>query len=195
VRTASAKKVLAKYPGIKVVASVAGNWDPGAARTAVAPVIATHHDIDAVLTQDIMAIGIIQAFKAANRPVPKVMTGSYTAGFFREWQKMPDLQSIGVPYTPTMGADALRIVIKLLQGKKLKQSVLSPNEIDSSIKKNALLMPPALAVTKDGKRGSWTPSTMQVISLDEAIKRLKGKPDTYALEAPLTEKSTDGLLT
>lgn len=193
VRVASAKKVLAQYPGIQVLASVAGNWDPGVARTAVAPVIATHPQIDAVLTQDIMATGIIQAFKAANRPIPKIMTGDYTAGFLREWQKMPDLQSIGVPYTPTMGSDALRIVVKLLQGKTLKSSELLPNEIDSSIKHNALLMPPALAVTNDGKRGSWTPSTMQVISLDEAVKRVEGKPDTFALEAPLSEKSLNGL--
>jgi ribose transport system substrate-binding protein len=195
VRTASAKMVLAQYPGIQVLASVAGNWDPGVARTAVAPVLETHPDIDAVLTQDIMATGIIQAFKAANRPIPKIMTGDYTAGFLREWQKMPELQSIGVPYTPTLGADALRIVIKLLQGSKLKPSVLLANEIDPSIKSNSVLMPPALAVTNDGKAGSWTPSTMQVIALDEAVKRVAGKPDTFALEAPLSESSLDGLFT
>lgn len=193
VRVASAKKVLAKYPGIQVLASVPGNWDPGVARTAVAPVIATHPQIDAVLTQDIMATGIIQAFQAAGRPVPNIMTGDYTAAFLRQWAKMPNLKSIGVPYTPTVGSDALKIVIKILQGGKLKQSELLPNEIDPSISNNALLMPPALAVTNDGKSGSWTPSTMQVISLDEAVKRVQGKPDTFALEAPITDSAINGL--
>lgn len=193
VRVASAEKVLAKYPGIQVLASVPGDWNPAVARTAVAPIIATHPVIDAVLTQDIMAGGIIQAFQAANRPVPKIMTGDYTAHFFRLWQKMPQLDSIGVPYTPTVGSDALKIIIKMLQGKKLKSGVLQPNEIDPSIKNNALLMPPALAVTRDGKRGSWTPNTMQVITLDEAVKRLQGKPDTYALQAPMKDSTIDGL--
>jgi ribose transport system substrate-binding protein len=193
VRVQSAKEVLAKYPGIHVLASVPGNWDPGVARTAVAPVIQTHPQIDAVLTQDIMATGIIQAFKAANRPVPNIMTGDYTAAFLREWQTMPNLKSIGVPYTPTVGSDALKIVIKILQGQKLKQSQLLPNEVDPSIKSNALLMPPALAVTNDGKRGSWTPDTMQVISLDEAVKRVAGKPDTFALEAPMAQTSINAL--
>lgn len=193
VRNASVQKILANYPGIKVLASVPGNWDPGVARTAVAPVIAAHPNIDAVLTQDIMAPGIIQAFKAANRPVPKYMTGDYEASFFREWKTMPGFQSIGVPYTTTVGSDALKIVIKLLQGKKLKPSVLSANEINPSLKGNALLMPPALAVTLDGKRGSWTPSTMQVISLQEALNRTAGKPGTWALEAPLSQSTLDGL--
>ncbi len=194
VRTASVKNVLAKYPGIEVVASVPGNWDPGVARTAVAPVLSSHPQIDAILTQDIMATGIIQAFRAANRQLPKVMTGDYTAVFLRLWKsELPDLDSIGVPYTPTVGSDALKIIVKTLQGKKFKDGLLVNNEINPSISANALLMPPALAVTRDGKSGSWTPSTMQVISLDDAIKQVEGKPDTFALEAPITEKSIDGL--
>lgn len=193
VRDASVSKVLAKYPGIKVLASVPGNWDPGVARTAVAPVIAAHPNIDAVLTQDIMAPGIIQAFKAAGQPVPKYMTGDYEASFFREWENMPGFESIGVPYTTTVGSDALKIVVRLLQGDKLKSSVLSPNEINPSLTTNALLMPPALAVTLDGKRGAWTPPTMQVISLQEALNRTAGKPGTYALEAPISQSTLDGL--
>ncbi len=194
VRQASVKKILAKYPGINVVASVAGNWDPGVARTAVAPILSSHPNIDAILTQDIMATGIIQAFRAANRPLPKVMTGDYTAAFLRMWKsELPELISIGVPYSPTVGSDALQIVIEMLQGKKLKDGLLQNNEINPSIVGNALLMPPALAVTRDGKAGSWTPSTMTVISLDEAVKQVEGKPDTFALEAPMSQKSINGL--
>jgi ribose transport system substrate-binding protein len=194
VRQASVKKVLAKYPGIEVVASVPGNWDPGVARTAVAPVLSSHPQIDAILTQDIMATGIIQAFRAASRPLPKIMTGDYTAAFLRMWKTdLPDLQSIGVPYTPTVGSDALKIVIQTLQGKKFKDGLLENNEINPSITHNSLLMPPALAVTRDGKPGTWKPSTMNVMSLDDAVKQVEGKPDTYALEAPITEDAINGL--
>lgn len=194
VRQASVKEVLKKYPGIEIVASVAGNWDPGVARTAVAPVLSSNKQIDAILTQDIMATGIIQAFKAANRPLPKIMTGDYTAAFLRLWKsELTELDSIGVPYSPTVGSDALRIVANMLAGKKLKDGVLQPNEVDATILNNALLMPPALAITRDGQRGSWTPDTMEVISLDEAVKRVDGKPDTFALEAPMTDESINGL--
>jgi ABC-type sugar transport system substrate-binding protein len=194
VRQASADQVLKDFPGIEVVASVAGNWDPGVARTAVEPVLSSNPQIDAVLTQDIMATGIIQAFKSAGRDIPRIMTGDYTCAFLRQWNSdYPDLESIGVPYTPTMGADALRIATHLLAGEKLKPGVLQPNEVDATIKDNALLMPPALAITRDGKPGSWTPDTMQVISLKEAVSRCQGKPDTFALEAPMTDESIDGL--
>lgn len=190
VRTASAKKILAQYPGIHVLASVPGNWDPGVARTNVAPVLASHpQTIDGVLTQDIQAPGIIQAFKAANRPLPRYMTGDYEAEFFHEWATLPNLESIGVPYSTTFGGDALRIVTKILAGGKLKPSVLSANEINPSIKANALLMPPALAVTRDGKRGPWTPPDMKVISLAQALKDVNGKPGTYSLEAPLSQSA------
>ena len=194
VRQDTVKKVLAKYPGIEVVASVAGSWDPGVARTAVAPVLSSKPQIDAILTQDIMATGIIQAFKAANRPLPKLMTGDYTCAFIRQWKnELPDLESIGVPYSPTVGSDALRIVANMLSGKKLKSDALVPNEVDATITNNALLMPPALAITRDGKSGSWTPSTMSTITVDAAVGRCQGKPDTYALEAPITDESINGL--
>ena len=194
VRQESVKLVLAKFPGIHVVASVAGNWDPGVARTAVAPVLSKKPQIDAILTQDIMATGIIQAFKAANQPLPKLMTGDYTCAFIRQWKSdLPDLESIGLPYSPTVGSDALRIVVKMLAGNKLKSDALVANEVDPTIQNNALLMPPALSITRDGKPGAWTPSNMSVITRDEAVTRCQGKPDTYALEAPLTDESISGL--
>lgn len=194
VRQASVDEVLKDNPGIEVVASVAGNWDPGVARTAVEPVLSSNPQIDAVLTQDIMATGIIQAFKSAGRDVPEVMTGDYTCAFLRQWDsEFPTLESIGVPYSPTVGSDALRIVTRLLAGEELRDGVLQPNEVDPTIKDNALLMPPALAITRDGEPGSWTPDTMEVISLEEAVGRCEGKPDTYALEAPMTDESIDAL--
>ncbi len=193
VRTESVKKILEEYPDIEVVASVPGDWDPGKARAAMEPVLATNPQIDGVLQQDIMAPGVIQAFKAAGRPLPKVMTGDYTHTFLKQWKELPELETMGVPYTPTVASDALKIISRLCAGEKLKSGVLQNNEVDPSIKESALLMPPALAITRDGERGEWTPENMEVITLDEALKRVEGKPETFAVEAPITDEEIDAL--
>lgn len=190
-RVQAAKQVLKKYPGIKIVASVPGYWDEGKARQAMATVLSTHHQIDGVLEQDIMGLGVIQAFRAANTPLPKAMTGDYTAGFLKEWKSLPNLVTMGMPYTPTDGSDAMGFAIRLLQGKTIKPEFLTANEIDSSITKNTVRLPLTLAVTRDGKGGAWTPKGMKVISLDDALKQVAGKPDTSSLEAPMSEAEID----
>jgi ribose transport system substrate-binding protein len=190
-RTAAAKQVLAKYPGIKTVATAPGNWDPGVSRQAMAAILSSHSNIDGLLEQDIEGVGVLQAFQSAGVPLPKAMTGDYTRAFLEKWDSLPDLDTIGVPYSPTDGADALGFAVRLLQGKKLKASSLSPNSNNPSIKNNTVLLPPSLAITRDGKAGAWTPSGMNVISLADALKLVAGKASTYAVEAPLSQKQID----
>lgn len=190
-RIKAAKNVLKKYPGIQVIASVPGYWDEAKARQAMANVLASHSQIDGILTQDVMAQGIITAFKSANRKLPRVMTGDYTAGFLRLWKTLPKLESISVPYSPTYGADSMEFAVRLLQGKKLKKSKLSSNPEDPSLK-NTVLLPPRLVVTRKAEKSApWCPPSAECISLDEALKRVKGKPDTYMMEAGLSEKDVD----
>ncbi len=190
-REEAAKKILADYPGIKTIAKAPGDWDQGKARQAMSTILSSHRNIDGVLEQDIMGLGVLQAFESANVTLPKAMTGDYTKGFLDKWKSLPDLVTMGVPYTPTDGADAMGFAIRLLQGKKLKDGTLQPNTSDPSITDNTVKLPPALAITRDGKPGEWTSEGMSVISLDEALKRVQGKPDTFAVEAPLTEDQID----
>jgi len=190
-RQKAAAGVLAKYPGITTVATVPGYWDQGKARQAMSTVLSSHNDINGVLEQDIMGLGVIQAFESAGVALPKYMTGDYTKGFLEKWQSLPQLETMAVPYSPTDGADALNIIVKILQGRQLKPGVLQPNSIDSSITDNTILLPPSLAITRDGKKGSWTPPGMDVISLDEALHRVNGKPETFAVEAPVSEEQVN----
>lgn len=184
-RVKAAQEVLAGAPGIEVIASVPGFWDPAKARTAMANVLATQSQIDGVLMQDVMAEGVIRAFQSSGRDLPKVMTGDYTAGFLRAWASLPDLVSIGVPYSPTNGADSVEFTVRLLQGKKIKQSMLAPNPERQDLR-NAVLLAPSLAITRDGTAGEWTPEGTEVISLSDALARVEGKPDNYTLEAPMS---------
>ncbi|WP_143537897.1 MULTISPECIES: ABC transporter substrate-binding protein [unclassified Rhodococcus (in: high G+C Gram-positive bacteria)] len=189
-RIKAAQEVLNTAPGIEVVASVPGFWDPARARTAMANVLATQTQIDGVLMQDVMTEGVIRAFQSSGRPLPRVMTGDYTAGFLRAWSALPDLVSIGVPYSPTYGADSMEFAVRLVSGRTLKDSSISPNPEREDLR-NAVLLFPSLAITRDGSRGAWTPEGTEVISLEEALKRVDGKPDSYTLEAPMSPEQIE----
>lgn len=134
--------------------------------------------------QDVMAEGVIRAFQSSGRDLPRVMTGDYTAGFLRSWAALPDLMSIGVPYSPTNGADSIEFAVRLLQGRTIRSNMLAPNPEREDLR-NAVLLAPSLAITRDGQPGPWTPEGTEVISLDDALARVDGKPDNYTLEASM----------
>jgi ribose transport system substrate-binding protein len=64
-RDKAAMDVLAKYPGINLLAKANGNWDQAAAQQVMTDLLGSFPNIDGVLTQDGMTLGIIRAFQAA----------------------------------------------------------------------------------------------------------------------------------
>jgi ribose transport system substrate-binding protein len=66
----------AKYPGIKIVGSVHGNWTQTVAQKEVASILPSLPKIDAVVTQGGDGYGTYQAFKAAGRPTPLIIFGN-----------------------------------------------------------------------------------------------------------------------
>jgi ribose transport system substrate-binding protein len=131
-RDQSADKVLAKYPGIKVLAKANGNWDQAAAQQVMTDLLGSFPNIDGVLTQDGMTLGILRAFEAAGRKAPPV-SGETQVAFVKEWKKMKDatgFSTFGVENSPGAACTSLGIGLRLLQGKKLKDSVFAaPNTI------------------------------------------------------------------
>lgn len=67
---------LKKYPGLKVVGEVVGNWDEATAQKAVAGILPSLPKIDAVVDQGGDGYGAIQAFQQAGRPIPMVIMGN-----------------------------------------------------------------------------------------------------------------------
>lgn len=55
-------EVLANYPDIKLIADTSGYWDQTKAKEVATQIIASGQQIDAVITQDGMAFGILSAF-------------------------------------------------------------------------------------------------------------------------------------
>jgi ribose transport system substrate-binding protein len=131
-RDQAAAEALKKYPGIKLLATANGNWDQAAAQQKMTDLLGSFPNIDGVLTQDGMSLGILRAFDAAGRKIPFV-TGETQVAFIKEWKKRKDasgFSTFGVENSPGAVCTSLGIGLRLLQGKKLKESsFVAPNEI------------------------------------------------------------------
>ncbi len=131
-RDQAAMDTLKKYPGIKLLATANGNWDQAAAQQKMTDLLGSFPNIDGVLTQDGMTLGILKAFDAAGRKAP-VVTGETQVAFIKEWKKRKDdsgFSTFGVENSPGAVCTSLGIGVRLLQGKKLKSDVFAaPNDI------------------------------------------------------------------
>lgn len=122
-------EVLAKYPGIKIVATVHGEASQTTAQQAVQGVVRSLPKVDAVFTQgggD--SFGVIQAFKSAGKPVPPVVLGN--AGNELKWwqgqvKKNPGYKTFSEGTMPSQSTIALGVAIDLLQGKQVPKEILN----------------------------------------------------------------------
>jgi len=114
---------IAKYPDIKLLAKVNGNWDPSTAQQVMADTLAAFPKIDAVITQDGQSLGIVKAFQAANRPVP-IMNGEGMIPFMDVWKELKaseGFETIAIANAPGYTSNfCLGIGLRMLQGKTLK---------------------------------------------------------------------------
>ncbi len=133
-RDQAAQAELAKFPGIKVLATANGNWDQAAAQQKMTDLLGSFPNIDGVLTQDGMSLGIIRAFEAAGKPLPPI-TGETQIAFIKEWEKRKQasgFSTIGIENSPGAVNTSLGIGLRLLMGKKLKaSSFAAPNTINT----------------------------------------------------------------
>jgi ribose transport system substrate-binding protein len=111
-----ATDVLAKYPGIHIVAEVYGRWDDSVSQAEVMKVLPAHPRIDGILNQA-GDFGVVQALLNLHRPfVP--MTGEASNGWrlaMLQYQKQ-GLTGISVGDPPTLGAYALKVAVDVLEG-------------------------------------------------------------------------------
>lgn len=164
--------VLAKYPDIKVLGRANGNWDQASSQQVMSDLMASYPEIDGVLTQDGMALGVIQAFEAAGKKVP-VVTGELMMGFVQKWKELKDageFTTYGQNNPPGIGATALGIAVRLLQGKEFNDGVLDGKTFYYPVKDH---------VTND--------------NFDEYYEKYKDEPDAYFIDEWLTEEELDGL--
>lgn len=164
------RRILEKYPGINVLASINADWDQANAQHVMSDLLYTYPNIDGVLTQDGMSLGVLKAYITANRKLPKV-TGETMVGFLRMWKELKtksEFSSFGQNNPPGVSNTALGIAVRILHGQKLKP--LPDNTFYYSVKD---------LVTDE--------------NLEEYFKNNKDKPETYFLDEWLSEKELDNL--
>jgi ribose transport system substrate-binding protein len=124
------RNVLSRYPGLKVVGQVNGNWTESVTQQAVAGLLPSLPQVDAVLSEGNDAGGAMAAFRQADRrPLPLVIMGN-SGQDLREWQQaaaeQPGYQTMSVSSFPSMSSVALWIAYLASQGKKLPNLTYVP---------------------------------------------------------------------
>ena len=133
--------------------------------------LAAYPNIDGVLTQDGMALGVVNAFEAAGRDIP-VVTGELMMGFVQKWNELKPsgFSTYGQNNPPGIGATALGIAVRLLMGKELNDGVLDG-------------MNYFYAVSDHVKNDNF----------DSYYDTYQFKPDAYFIDEWLTEEQLDAL--
>ena len=172
-RIKATSEVLAKYPGINLLASTTGGWDQATAKNVALQILGGGQQIDGVITQDGMAYGCLQAFFDLGR-LPKVMFGDPGTAFFKEWKALrdrgADFKACTQPNPPGIVGTGLRVALSLYNGKQFKPGILQNNVYFYKV-------------------GAFYTDE----NFDEAWNLLKDKPDDYLLTEVLSQSQVDAL--
>lgn len=121
-------EALAPYPDLKVVAEVNGDWTTSIAQKAVAGIIPSLPEIDAVITQGGDGFGAVKAFEAAGRKVPLVMMGNRydELEIWREMRDKSGYETMSVSTSPGVSAIAFWTALEILEGNDVPKSMPVP---------------------------------------------------------------------
>jgi ribose transport system substrate-binding protein len=165
-------------PQLKILNVANGDWDEVRAQNVTSTILAAQPSIDAIWVSGAMSEGVLKALLAANRnPLPAV-TGDSNLGYLRLWQSTlaahQDFKSIGVIDPPGLAATtALRIVVRLLEGKKIKADVLSGSS------NNRLYIP--------------LPGNIEQRDLEETLEKHAQEPDSRYIDVVADEADVSRL--
>lgn len=116
------RRVLIEYPDIVVIAEEYGSWDQIDAQNVMTDLIHSYPEIDGVLSQDGMALGVAKAYMEAGVPMPP-MTGETFVGFLRVWNDLKGssgFDTFAMNNPPGIAYTAMGIGVRMLEGKTLK---------------------------------------------------------------------------
>lgn len=163
-------KVLEGYPDINILTEANGDWDQASSQQAMSNLLASYPKIDGVLSQDGMALGIANAYEAAGKELP-VITGDAMMGFIQRWKVLKEdgFNTYAQNNPPGIGATALGIGIRMLQGKKVKD-----------LEGNNYFYPVKDHITSE--------------NFDEYYAKYETQPDSYFIDEWLSEEELDALM-
>jgi len=127
--SAGIHKEVAKYPGLKIVGSVHGNWTESVAQTAVEGILPSLPTINAVVDQGGDGSGAVAAFQALHKPVPLVIMGNRGVEL-RTWQQLlkkdPSYKTMSMSSMPGMSSIALDTAYLIATGHKVPKTLYIP---------------------------------------------------------------------
>lgn len=130
---AAQQRVLARYPEIKVVATVFGEATASVAQAAIANVLPSLPHVDAVLAQGGSDdVGIVQAFiqyggeYADKMPIIEGGGGTDFVKWWADENKKSGYQTVSMNTTPGIGGAALWLGVSMLQGAKPPKEMIMP---------------------------------------------------------------------
>ena len=118
-----------KYPGIKIVGSVHGDWTQSIAQKEVAGLLPTLPAVDAVVTQGGDGYGTYQAFKAAGRKTPLIIMGNRQdeLGLWKTLSQAPGgYRTFSLSSAPGVSSIAFWVAQQILAGAKVPKTVNVP---------------------------------------------------------------------
>ncbi len=176
-------KELSNYPNIILIGSVDGDWTDSAARQAMAGILPTLPDVDAIVTQrggD--AFGVYEAFQTAHRKPPVIVMGD-RQDELALWKKLSQApggySTISVSQPPGVSSIAFWVAQQVLAGKEVPKTIIvpwleiAPDDLDAWLE----VVPPG-GVASPLYSQHWTE---QLIAATLAHRNLPATPAPKAL--------------
>lgn len=167
---------LEEHPNFEIVYTAAHGWSQTESKKLMSEVIASGIEYDAILTEE-GCVGILQAIEEAGAPYPQFMTSDEEVGYVRMLDRINKdelvIDFVIIENPPGVGASALKIAIRMAQGKEFKDDALREDANGAMV---AYYTPTYMV----------TPET-----LDEAVEKWKDNEDTDQMSTYLTEEAAD----
>lgn len=121
-------RALAKYPDIKIVAEVYGDWNQSVAQQRVAAILPTLPDVDIIFSQGVAAFGAAQAFMAAGRDVPLQVYGfdGTDVNLLLDLNEKSGYESVAINVDPGIGSLAVNVAVAQLSGVDVPMKMIAP---------------------------------------------------------------------
>ena len=119
---------VAEHPGLKIVATVYGQWTATVAQKEVATILPSLPQVDAVVDQGGDGFGAAQAFKAAGRPMPIIVMGNRQdeLAWWQDQKKANGYSTFSISATPSVSQVAFWVAQQILAGKQVPRHIEVP---------------------------------------------------------------------
>jgi ribose transport system substrate-binding protein len=125
-RWGAARKIFEQHPNLNIVGVEFVGYDSFKASTVVSDYLAKYGHIDAVwMDAGGTAVTILEAFKDAGAPYPKVMVGEDQEDYLQYW-KANDLTAIAPTFPTFQWRTAVLASVMFLQGKTVQHNWIMP---------------------------------------------------------------------